>query len=423
MLILIIPMNTLYKNLLAVILTVASGSIGAFAQEKLKADGEFPVLAWVGVPEKETTVERFRELKASGININFSSYSGIEAVEKALDIARQTGVKLMPYCPELKSAPEQTVKRLKKHPALFGYHLRDEPNATDFPELAIWMKRIQAVDKQHPCYINLFPNYAALPQLFAQDYELQSGKDMYAEHVDVFLKEVPAPFISFDHYPVIEKNNAKMLRPEWYKNLEIIAAASQKSGLPFWAFALSVAHGTYPVPTAAEIRLQMYSNLAYGAQALQYFTYWTPGINSSWDFHHAPIGLDGKRTDVYDRIKLVNSEIQDLSGVFLNARLVSVAHTGIHIPSGTRKMDKLPAPFTVLETGDSGAVVSVLQKNDRRFLVIVNRDFQNPMKLTVAAGDMVKRVLKDGTMVPANVYTNTLAVDPGDVIIYTWDEK
>ncbi|HRO44781.1 beta-galactosidase [Agriterribacter sp.] len=415
-------MNTLYTNLLAAILAVTSG-VSAFAQEKLKADGEFPVLAWVGVPERETTVERFRELKASGININFSSYSGIEAVEKALDIARQTGVKLMPYCPELKSEPEKTVKRLMKHPALFGYHLRDEPNAVDFPELAIWMKRIQAVDKQHPCYINLFPNYAALSQLFAEDYELEPGKDMYEEHVDVFLKEVPVPFISFDHYPISEKNGVRTLRSDWYKNLEIIAAAAKKSGLPFWAFALSVAHGSYPVATVGEIKLQMYSNLAYGAQALQYFTYWTPGINSSWDFHHAPIGLDGKRTDVYDRIKLINNEIQNLAGVFLNARLVSVAHTGTHIPPGTRRMDKLPAPFTVLETGDNGAVVSVLQKKDRRFLVIVNRDFQNPMKLTVVAGDIVKKVLKDGTMVPANVYTNTLAVDPGDVIIYTWDEK
>src|SRR5690606_34311094 len=101
-------MNQLCKNLLTLMLAVTSGS-SAFVQEKLKADGEFPVLAWVGVPEKETTIERFRELKASGININFSSYSGVEAVEKALDIARQAGVKLMPYCPELKSEPEKTV--------------------------------------------------------------------------------------------------------------------------------------------------------------------------------------------------------------------------------------------------------------------------------------------------------------------------
>ncbi|HRN58416.1 MAG TPA: hypothetical protein PLL71_18275 [Agriterribacter sp.] len=45
------------------------------------------------------------------------------------------------------------------------------------------------------------------------------------------------------------------------------------------------------------------------------------------------------------------------------------------------------------------------------------------MKLTTVAGDVVKRVLKDGTVVLANVYTNTLEIDAGDVIIYTWVEK
>ena len=127
---------------------------------------EFPILAWIGVPEGGTTLERFIELKESGININYSVYSNIEAVEKALDIAQEAGVKLLPSCPELKTEPEKTARKLMKHPALMGYHLRDEPSAMDFPELAEWVKRIQSVDNEHGCYINLFPNYADKEQLF-----------------------------------------------------------------------------------------------------------------------------------------------------------------------------------------------------------------------------------------------------------------
>lgn len=417
------PIPKAYKYLLSVIVAMAVFMNIARSQERLKPEGDIPILAWIGVPENETTIERFSELKSSGININFSAYSSVEAVEKALNVAQKTGVKLMFSCPELKSEPEKTVKRLMKHPALFGYHLKDEPGAPEFPELNAWVKRIQAIDTKHPCYINLFPNYAAREQLFDKDFKLQPGKDVYTEYVEAFLKDVTVPFISFDHYPVVEKNGIKMLRPEWYKNLETIAAASRQSRLPFWAFALSVAHGPYPIPSVAEIRLQLYSNLAYGAQALQYFTYWTPGINPNWDFHDAPIGLDGKRTIVYDRIKLVNSEIQNLSGVFLNARLISVSHTGSHIPSGTSRMDKLPDPIKVLETSDGGAIVSVLEKGNHRFLVIVNRDFQNAMKITISTDDKVKRVLKDGTLINANSYTYTLEVDPGDVVIYTWENS
>lgn len=411
-------MSILYKHFLVLILSISC--LSPFAQEKLQSDGEIPILAWIGVPEKETTIERFKELKGSGININFSWYSSIEAVEKALDIAQRTGVKLLPSCPELKSEPEKTAKRLMKHPALAGYHLIDEPNAKDFPELGRWVKRIQSVDKQHYCYINLFPTYANQDQLFGDDYKKRPGTDIYTEHVDTFLRQVPVPFISFDHYPITEKNNVKTIRSDWYKNLEIITTAAKKNNLPFWAFALSVPHGAHPIPVIEDIRLQMYSNLAYGAQGLQYFTYWNPGINPSWDFHDAPIGLDGRRTDVYDRIKQVNQEIQNLSGVFLNAKLLSVAHTGKQIPAGTQRFLLLPPPVKVLETSDNGAIVSVLEKGNRQFMVVVNRDLYTKMKATIVTEDKVKRVLKDGTLVPASTYTNTLEVDPGDMVIYSW---
>lgn len=397
----------------------------ALSQDKLKSNDQIPIVAWIGVPERETTLERFREMRDAGINISFASYSNIEAVEKALNIAQQAGIKLQPYCPELKAEPEKTAKRLMKYPALAGYHLRDEPNATDFPELSTWIKRIQSVDTKHYCYINLFPNYASQEQLFGDEYQKQPGKDIYAAHVDTFLRQVPVPFISFDHYPVMVINGVRTIRNNWYKNLEIIAAAGKKYNLPFWAFALSVAHWDYPVPAIEEIRLQMFSNLAYGAQGLQYFTYWNPGPvhDDSWDPHNAPIGADGKRTDVYDRIKIVNKEIQALSGVFHHARLISVAHTGKKIPAGTIRLSTLPAPIKVLETGDGESIVSVLEKDNRQFLVIVNRSLFHPMKLTLVGDEKVKRVLKDGTLVAADAYNPTLEIAPGDMLIYCWQKN
>lgn len=43
--------------------------------------------------------------------------------------------------------------------------------------------------------------------------------------------------------------------------------------MPFWAFALALSHKLdnthfYRIPTLAELRLQVFSNLAYGAQAI-----------------------------------------------------------------------------------------------------------------------------------------------------------
>ncbi|MDR1331814.1 MAG: hypothetical protein LBK07_06880, partial [Tannerella sp.] len=158
---------------------------------------------------------------------------------------------------------------------------------------------------------------------------------------------------------------------------------------------------------------------------IQYFTYmpW-PELDGMGGHttRGSTLGFDGKRTVIYDRVKLVNNEIQTLAGVFLGSKPVWVRHTGKKIPEGTKILGALPEQILALETGDSGAVVSLLERGNRRFLVIVNRDFQNPMKLTIATGDKVKRVQKDATLVPANVYNPTTEVDPGDAMIYTWVE-
>jgi hypothetical protein len=176
----------------------------------------------------------------------------------------------------------------------------------------------------------------------------------------------------------------------------------------------------YPVPSTAQLRLQMFANLAYGAQTLQYFTYWTPG---SREFYTASVTLDGKRTDIYDRVKALNREIQNLSGVFLGARVVSVGHTGVWIPAGTQRLTVLPPPVRVLDTDGNSAIVSLLEKDDRCFLVVVNRSIEHPMKLTLVTEDYVKKVLKDGAFVPANAYTPVTEIEAGDLAIYMWDRS
>jgi hypothetical protein len=367
-----------------------------------------PILAWGGPPQDQTTVERYRELAECGFTHNYSGFSSADQVAKALDVADAAGIKLIPSWPELSKDPEASANRFKNHRALGGYYLRDEPPATLFPELAAWAKKVQAQDPVHPCYLNLFPNYATPDQLAAPTYQA---------YVDRFVAEVPAPFLSFDHYPVVGQS----LRGEWYQNLEIVSAAARKANKPFWAFVLSVAHGPYPVATLPHLRVQAFSNLAYGAQGLQYFTYWTVP-SSEWNFHEGPILPDGKRGAVYDRVKQVNHEVQSLGGVFLGSTVTSVGHTGANLPAGTRKYQP-SAPVKSLTTDGQGAVVSLLSKRSRRFLVVVNRDINKPMRLAVEfdPNAAAVRVGKDETAVPVDAAGAKADVEPGDLAVFAWD--
>ncbi|MPN41102.1 hypothetical protein SDC9_188643 [bioreactor metagenome] len=116
----------------------------------------------------------------------------------------------------------------------------------------------------------------------------------------------------------------------------------------------------------------------------------------------------------------MNREIRNLSKVFLNAKVVSIAHTGDIIPDGTKRQAKLPDVIKMFETEGEGAIVSILEKGNDSFLVIVNRDFKKSMKVRIEGDHSLQRVLKDGTVVPARAYINTLEVDPADLLIYNW---
>ena len=404
----------------------------------LPAD-QIPVLAWCGVDPKYSTVDHFRILKEAGFTHNLTlHYPSVESLEKAMDAAQEAGIKMVVECPEGAPKPEGItagfVKRFWDHPALAGWYIGDEPGRSKFPLYSQSIEALQEIyylgariqHDEHFCYANLLPNYAGPKAL---------GTPTYREHVRTFLEEVPVLFLSFDHYPIrLDAEGNRVVSGEWYENLEEIASEAQRAGKPFWAFALSAAHVNYPVPTLADLRLQVYSNLAYGAQGIQYYTYWHPGYHP---YTSGIVDVKGEKTEVYDRVKEMNSEIKNLSKVFLGAKMISIGHTGTVIPQGTARLGKLPKEIKKLQTESAeavfattargqdfpGAVVSQLEKGNDRFLVIVNRDVNRNMTVKIKTAASVQRILKDGSSVPASSGLQIIDVTPGDALIFAWTKK
>ncbi len=399
-----------FKWLSIVAACAMAGSGTALAQEKqttspadlFPGQDILPIMSWISMPPgEEFSLERLLEMKDAGINVNFSHTWDYEWALRELDLGKEAGIRIMFMCDKLREQPEETVKAVMNHPALAGYFLKDEPMDDSFDKLWAWAKRILDTDPNHVCYLNLLPTYGPFPTL-----------EDYRKHVRHFVEAVPIPLISFDHYPVIGENT---LRADWYGNLEVISEESRRVNRPFWAFALSTSHWSYPPPTMASLRLQMYSNLAYGAQGLQYFTYWNP---TEKEYHDAPITLAGKRSSAYDRIRDMNRELQARAFVFVRSRVIAVNHLGEKIPDGTKRLEQLPPKVTKLETQNKGAIVSQLEKEGRRYLVIVNRSLTEEMHLTITFEPGVTRILKDGTKVPADKYTDTLWLTPGECEIF-----
>lgn len=374
----------------------------------------FPILAWYSIrPDSAITRERYLEMADCGFNISFSHFSKRAEVQKALDACRGTGVMQMVTTGDLESNTAEVVNQFKNDEMVAGWFLRDEPVCDGFKALREFKDRILSADDQHCLYLNLLPNYVSPKDLQAKDYR---------DYVRRFVEEVNLGQISFDNYPIIEDGQRHTsVRSEFYGNLEDAMAVSQASGQPMWAFALSTAHDPYPVATREILRLEVFSNLAYGAQCIQYFTYWNPG-RSTWNFNTAPISLDGQRTHVWYLVRSLNKEIQALAPVFLGAKVLDVSHTGETIPQQTHRLSSLPAPFTGLNPNDGAFIVSHMQNGEKNYLLIVNRDLHDAHAVQMERTGKAKQVIYEKQALcfrkaPSKI-SQTLG--PGDYLLFQW---
>lgn len=387
---------------------------------QIPSSEKIPVVAWHGVRASHASAERFREAEQMGITLNYSRMGTVEKALEVLDHAAGTGVKLIVECDELYDENKRAaaVQSLKNHKALEGYFVMDEPHPTQFPNIKKMMNGIREVDRGHMCYSNLFPNGG-------QEFYDALGVKNYEEYVDNYLKECPVTFLSFDKYPIVEiAEGQRAVMAEWYQCLEIIRDRATKADMDFWSFMLTVPHANYPQPTVNDLRLQAYSNLAYGTQVLQCFTYWTPTVADpeKWNYRNGPIAEDGTRTATYDIVKSVLEEIQVMAWAFRGNTVTGVYHTGTPLPTGTQELETLPGEITELSVSRSPgtACVSFFTNHGYNFMMVVNSDINEKCHLSVAAQSHVRRIRKDGSIKPASEDQRTMTLDPGDMLLYMW---
>ena len=370
---------------------------------------EFIILAWYEIIDinadslldeiqDPSTEWRLQKLAEAGFNTYFDyRLDSLEEAEALLTLGDKTGMNMILECPELHdpATTEMAVKAMSAHPSLYAYNIDDEPEVYEFPTVTSRIKEIYKYDKETPCYVNLLPNYAWDEWV----------EERYLETVRHYLKTVPVSFLSFDFYPVvINDDNERTLRDAWYHNLEDIRTAALEAEIPIWAFALAKPHARYPKPTLADLRLQQFSNLVYGAVAFQYFTART-------------IVWKNSITEIYPLIKQVNEELKQMESIFLGADIKDIWHTGSQIPRGTRALTDYPEGISNLKTGDEGAVISHFTNNGKQYIAIVNRSCTESTTLEIEFTGTASHVAKDGTETPVEP---TYDIEPGDIRIFTW---
>ena len=356
------------------------------------------------------TRDRYLELKECGFNIACQSMTE-DKVAKALKEVEGTGVKLRLYSWAALN-PAMTLQTLKKYvgnPNIAFYHLVDEPKTTKFGDVKKLKDLFTEGDPNVMTHSNL------LPKVSAKDL----GAPDYKTYVEQFVRQVNPPFLSFDFYAV-RKNAGKVYVPDdYYETLEVVSDVAKRSHRPFMAYVLATQHRMYPKATREYMRFNAFSQLAYGAQGLAYYTYCIPDFDNVGEYSNPPLLPNGQRSDVWYMVRDVNQEIRNLQHVFLGCNVVDVRHTGASIPPATKRLNDsdLPAPFSSLNSKGVGVMVSQIQNKGHKYLMLVNRDVLKKQKVDFKINAPVTQLLGDGKQKVISK-NGSVTLTPGGYAIY-----
>jgi hypothetical protein len=359
---------------------------------------EIIVTAWNGA-EPEISIHQGMALEKYNLIL-------IDNVVEKLDLAEKNNLRGMfrhglidpasLHDPNKRKQLDRLIDKVKKHRALEAYYIKDEPSAGEFGKYAELVAYLHKKDPARLAYINLLPIYASETQLGILSNTFDKTKIkypahlhgvgledknilVYLEHLRRFITIVKPDLISYDHYNLFESGDGQ----QYFLNLALISQVAKEAKIPFMNY---VQAGKYlkdwRLPTAKEIRFQVYTTLAYGGKGISYFTYW--GSEAEGGLYR-----DGKQSRLAIDVGAINSEIHKLSPALISLNSKGVYHTE-PLPLGGEKIPN-DSPVKILSKGEFVLGLFGKAKKTTTFM-IANRNSKDKQKAEIQVNIAGKRL-------------------------------
>ncbi len=191
---------------------------------------------------------------------------------------------------------KQVVKEFGSHPAVFGFHVGDEPNGEAWESAINAFKIVREEAKGKKGFINMFSSWVTpeCPSVIGTPLE------EYEDKVVDFVRRSGADIVSFDCYAQCMYTDRDFEQDEFLRNLRMFASAAKRTGAELYVSLLSVGHWNYRVPTQDDIRWQLNMAVAHGATGMFWFYFYQRLIEEN--YREGPINLFGERTEMFNKI-------------------------------------------------------------------------------------------------------------------------
>ena len=384
-----------------------------------------------------------------GVKLN--SDANIAVTRTIIDMFYRNGIKSIVWTGNWSDTEEYTFETLpdfSNHEGFAGFFAWDEPKPTTaamnaVAEYADWyIQTYGASESDSPFMVNLLPSYS-----YFKDGDYTSYADYIKAYCDIVLsKFTDGKYLSVDTYPI--KSDGSM-RDTFLYDLAVLKAyaverdAVMHAVLQGCGFEDSSNGTTYnKAPTEEQLRLQLYTALAFGADSISWWSYYPLNVVTN-----GALNADGSTTEVYDDIKTVNNELATFSSLYKNYDWKGVIMSspdsgffGIGADAQYKAYKKVKdeglfsnyllsasntSSFTSIEGSGSNHIVSVMQDdNGNEAFVAVNYAAvgdKQTLNLTFKGALGQYAIYKNGEMqtvaIGTDGYTLTLAPGEGAFIV------
>ena len=215
----------------------------------------------------------------------------------------------------------QAVKDFGSHPAVFGFHVGDEPDAANFDNACRACRIQKELAPSLTPFLNLLPWFEGV--------ETHVGFAKWSHYLDAYVERAKPELLCYDCYAQM---NPSPLDGFWglemyFANLREFQEASARHGIPFWATLLSVGHFKYRCPREDDLRWQLNTAVAHGAKGLLWFFFYMRQPHDN--YRVAPVDEHWERTETYEWLSRVNRTfLKWHAPVMRTLALRKVSHVG-----------------------------------------------------------------------------------------------
>ncbi|MGN1053138.1 MAG: hypothetical protein ACI4SH_07115, partial [Candidatus Scatosoma sp.] len=249
-----------------------------------------------------------------------------------------------------------SLKDFEKFGNVAGYIFCDEPNGNDMPDMLAALGEFKKLSGKTP-----FVNFSWCDARQKEYGSRENYARVVAETAKAGLSYVANDRYSAMHAKDYEPGFKETGTDKYFADLNLFKAAARAAQVPYIVSLLSVGHWMYRTPTETDIRWQLSTAVAHGADGIQWF--FVNQHRFADDYYDYPVDIYGNRTPLFYAMARQTKYLKDKVITPLNDYTFSrVWHIG-KAYGGTPLLNKDDAVLYVYADHGQNGIVSEFIKN------------------------------------------------------------